>query len=160
MIGEFFIASIVPIHSLRRIPATGRDNTVHDTQILEHLLTARLDSLAARTSEGSINLVDQTEGDPTAGEIYSQRQAGGTGAADQYVRRKGMAHHQLQLCAQAKHGRVEHTASSYSLTLPRRHHGVADPASAAKSGMTSRAKRRRLSRPRAPPPEPPPLIST
>ena len=30
----------------------------------------------------------------------------------------------------------------------------------AKSGMTSRAKRRRLSRPRMPPPEPPPLIST
>ena len=30
----------------------------------------------------------------------------------------------------------------------------------AKCGMTSRAKRRRLARPRAPPPEPPPLIST
>src|SRR6185369_9176584 len=30
----------------------------------------------------------------------------------------------------------------------------------ANAGMTSRAKRRRLSRPRAPPPDPPPLIST
>jgi len=67
------IASIVPIHSLRWIPATGRDNAVHDTQILEHLLATRLDSLAARTLEGSINLVDQTEADATAGEIYRQR---------------------------------------------------------------------------------------
>jgi NADPH2:quinone reductase len=32
--------------------------------------------------------------------------------------------------------------------------------SSANAGMTSRAKRRRLSRPRVPPPEPPPLIST
>jgi hypothetical protein len=30
----------------------------------------------------------------------------------------------------------------------------------AKLGMTSRAKRRRLSRPRTPPPEPPSLINT
>src|SRR5262249_19148818 len=93
---RLLIAAVVPIRTLTSIPAAGGNDAVHDTQIVEYLLTARLNRLAACALEGGIDLVNQVEGDAAAGEIDCQCQACGAGAADEDVRRIGMAHCQLQ----------------------------------------------------------------
>src|SRR5580658_384255 len=77
--------AVITILALRRIDAAGRDDAVEDAQILENLLTARLDTLAARSPERTVQLLDDAERHLTARKLDSERQPGGPCAADQDI---------------------------------------------------------------------------
>ncbi len=71
----------------RRIRPAGREQPVDDAVILEHLLAARLDALAARAAERRRRLLDQPEIDAAPGKVDRERQPRCAGAADQHVGR-------------------------------------------------------------------------
>jgi DNA-binding MarR family transcriptional regulator len=95
--------AVITILALRRIDAAGRDDAVEDAQILENLLTARLDTLAARSAEGAVQLLDDAEGDVTARKLDSEREPGRPCAAYQDIDVEYFGHGNLGYCVYYTH---------------------------------------------------------
>jgi hypothetical protein len=60
------VAAVVTIFTLRRVEAADCDQPVDDAEILEDLLGSRLNTLAARAAERTVEPVDETERDTAA----------------------------------------------------------------------------------------------
>ncbi len=91
--------AIRAVHPDRRIRPARREQAVDDPVILEHLLRARLDALAARAAERRFRLLDQAEIDAAPGKIDRQRKPRRAGAADQDVGRCFLHHDaRLRIC--------------------------------------------------------------
>jgi hypothetical protein len=63
------------IFTLGRIAAADGKQTINDSEILENLLTARVDALAPRAAEGLIKLLDKLESNVPTRELNRQRKA-------------------------------------------------------------------------------------
>jgi hypothetical protein len=82
---RFLAAAIGAIFTLRRIGPAGGGKPIDKPEILQHLLRARLDPLAARTAEGVLVLLDQQERNAPPREIDREREAGRAGTADEDI---------------------------------------------------------------------------
>ena len=95
--------AVLAILALRRIDSAGRDDAIEDTEIFENLLAARLDTLAARSAERAVQLLDDAEGDVTARKLDGERQSGGPCAADQDIGVECLGHGNLGNCVYYTH---------------------------------------------------------
>lgn len=70
----------------RKGTAPGSEQPVEDAHVLEDLLAAGLDALAARAMERLVLLLQQPEGHATPGQFDGRGQTSGTGATDHNMR--------------------------------------------------------------------------
>jgi hypothetical protein len=70
---------------------------IGDAEVGEHFKAAFLQSLAAGPGEVRCGLVDDPYTDTAAGEVDSQRQAGGPGAGDEHVCDRWVGHARVSI---------------------------------------------------------------